>query len=164
MQLNQHEILKEWYDVMQAIEECGASEKLTDAVVKCGALGDSIKKLIDTELFAVDGWNNFCRVFELPEKYPDGYCFNGGHIVEFKLVDWFNPIMGVGMAAVSKEVWKKNVGEIDIKRVSINDIKSLIPYLCKKPHIKSGKNYLILCSFGASIVFDKNGLIHAGNI
>lgn len=28
--------------------------------------------------YLVDGWNNFCRVFEIPESYPDGYLFGGG--------------------------------------------------------------------------------------
>jgi len=47
MNLSKHEILKESYDVVQAIEECGASEKLTTAVVKASDLGESIDKLLD---------------------------------------------------------------------------------------------------------------------
>ena len=36
--------------------------------------------------------NNFCRVFELPDSFPVEFCFGGGHPVEFKIVDWFQPV------------------------------------------------------------------------
>ena len=62
------------------------------------------------EAYKVDGWNNFCRVFELPNKFPNTYCFGGGVPVGFKMVDWFNPVSGLDSPAVSKEVWKEKVG------------------------------------------------------
>lgn len=36
------------YNVIQAIEECGASEKHTNAVIKAGELLKEIEKLVDT--------------------------------------------------------------------------------------------------------------------
>lgn len=47
MRLDKHPILMEAHNVVMAIEECGASEKLTSAVIKASALAESIDKLID---------------------------------------------------------------------------------------------------------------------
>lgn len=44
--LSKHPLLMQAYDVIQAIEECGASTKLTDAVTKAGALLDAIDKAL----------------------------------------------------------------------------------------------------------------------
>ena len=104
--------------------------------------------------YVVDGWNNFCRVFELPERYPTGYCFGGGHPVNFQMVDWFNPVPGIGQPAVSKEVWRKEAGEIEIKSISIDELQeSLIPWLKEKQYVKPGRDYLVLCDFGAVLRF-----------
>ena len=47
----------------------------------------------------ITGKNNFCRVFELPNEYPKGFCFGGGHQVLFLIVDWFNPVNPMDMPA-----------------------------------------------------------------
>jgi hypothetical protein len=47
MNLSKHPILKQGYDVIQAIEECGTSEKLTHAVTLAGKLLDEIDNLVD---------------------------------------------------------------------------------------------------------------------
>ena len=104
--------------------------------------------------YQVDGWNNFCRVFELPEFYPNGYCFGGGHPVDFQMVDWFNPVPDIGQPAVSKEVWREKVGEIEIKEVSLGWLhENLISWVSEKQYVKPEKEYLILCDFGAAIRF-----------
>lgn len=104
--------------------------------------------------YLVDGWNNFCRVFELPEIYPSGYCFSGGFRVNFQMVDWFNPVPGIGQPAVTKEVWREKVGEIETKTVSIDELQSsIIPFLRKKKYASPGRDYLVLCDFGAALRF-----------
>ena len=104
--------------------------------------------------YLVDGWNNFCRVFEIPESYPEGYLFGGGKPVSFIMIDWFNPVPGIGQPAVTKEVWRKEVGEIETKEISINELQeSLIPWLLEKQYVKNGRDYLILCDFGAALRF-----------
>jgi len=45
--IDRHPILRQWYQTMQKIEECGASEKLTAAVIACGELGQQIDRLLD---------------------------------------------------------------------------------------------------------------------
>lgn len=40
----------------------------------------------------VNDINNFCRVFQLPSEFPEGFCFGGGLPTTFQMVDWFNPI------------------------------------------------------------------------
>ena len=47
MRLDRHPILLQAYDVCQAIEDCGASEELTHAVILAGELMDSIDALLD---------------------------------------------------------------------------------------------------------------------
>lgn len=48
MNLDKHPILMQGYKVIQVIEECGASEKLTNAVIKASELLNEIEKLVDT--------------------------------------------------------------------------------------------------------------------
>jgi hypothetical protein len=47
-------------------------------------------------MFMVNANQNFIRIFRLPEVYPEGYCFAGGHEVTFKLIDWFYPLDQTG--------------------------------------------------------------------
>lgn len=104
--------------------------------------------------YTVDGWNNFCRIFELPEHYPQGYCFGGGKPVNFQMVDWFNPVQGIPQPAVSKEIWREKVGEIKTKETDENELReTLLPWVMKKNYLKPGRKYLILFDFGAAITF-----------
>ena len=106
-------------------------------------------------IFKVDGWNNFCRVFELPDKYPSGFCFDGGHPTNFQMIDWFNPVSGLGTPACSKEVWKKEVGKIEVKEVDVDKLtEELAPWLRKKQYTVNGKKYLVICDFGATFIVD----------
>jgi len=83
----------------------------------------------------VDGCKNFCRVFELPDKYPSAFCFSGGVDVTLQIVDWFNPVM-----------------EDDAR--SWTDIKdSLVDFLQCKPYVIVGKKYLVLTDFDEAFVF-----------
>ena len=56
--------------------------------------------------FRVTDAHNFIRVFQLPNKYSSDYCFEGGHLVEIRLVDWFNPFE-------SSDFWDEKVKEFD---------------------------------------------------
>lgn len=47
MRLDKHPILMQGHNVIQAIEECGASEKLTRAVILAGELMNEVEKLVD---------------------------------------------------------------------------------------------------------------------
>ena len=75
MQLDKHPILWKAYEVCQAIEECGASEKLAQAVVKAGDLGNEIEKLVDRiaelEKKPVEDMNRRCQISVLREAADD---------------------------------------------------------------------------------------------
>lgn len=104
--------------------------------------------------YKVDGWNNFCRVFELPLNFPSDFCFNGGIPVQFKMVDWFNPVSGIPQPAVSKEVWRDKVGEIKVEEVEISELENtIIPFLKQKQYVKIGRSYLVLYNFGGATTF-----------
>ena len=45
--ISKHQLIKRAYEVCVAIEECGASEKLTDAAVKASALEADIDVFVD---------------------------------------------------------------------------------------------------------------------
>ncbi len=61
MQLDKHPILKQCYDVMQSIEDCGASEKLTHAVTLAGDLMSNINVLVDQLIIQ----NNIERLIDI---------------------------------------------------------------------------------------------------
>lgn len=104
--------------------------------------------------YKVDGWNNFCRVFELPAQFSSEFCFGGGIPTTFQMIDWFNPVPDLGQPAVSKEVWKKKVGDIETKEIGHDELGSfLIPWLKMKHYIKQGKDYIVICDFGACFTF-----------
>lgn len=47
MRLDKHPILMQGHNVVQAIEECGCSEKLTHAVILADELMNEVEKLVD---------------------------------------------------------------------------------------------------------------------
>lgn len=103
--------------------------------------------------YKVDGWNNICRVFELPNKFSDDYCFNPIPTT-FLMVDWFYPIEELDQPAVTKEIWKEKGREIEVKEVTIQELYDmLVPFLRKKTYIKSSHKYLVVCDFGATFLF-----------
>jgi hypothetical protein len=57
--LLRHPVISQCYDVTQAIEECGASEKLTAAVIKSGALMDRLHVFVE----------EYYKVLEECDKY-----------------------------------------------------------------------------------------------
>lgn len=107
-------------------------------------------------MFEVDGWNNFCRIFELPEKYSSEYCFGGGIDTNFKMVDWFNPVGELDRPTVTKEVWKEKVGEFKVVEISLETLKdNLSNFILRKQYVKKGRKYLFLSDFGATFIIDK---------
>ena len=111
---------------------------------------------MDKNIYIVDGWNNFCRVFELPEKFSSEYCFGGGIDTTFKMVDWFNPMDLGGQPTVSKEVWLEKVGKIETVQVSSDELKNkLLDFLIGKNYVKPNRTYILIANFGASFTFSK---------
>lgn len=104
--------------------------------------------------FQADLWNNFCMVFELPDTYPNDFCHGGGHPVNFQMVDWFYPCPDIGNAGVSKEVWRKEVGEIETHEIDADELSGiLLPFLREKKYLKPGREYIVMCDFGAVFKF-----------
>lgn len=87
-------------------------------------------------------YNNFCRVFELPETYPMGYCFLGGISVEIKMVDWFNPIPLEDIENNKIREWSEYK-------------KMLIDFLENKIYIRPGIKYLVITDFNEAFTFIK---------
>jgi hypothetical protein len=106
--------------------------------------------------YKVDMWNDFCRVFELPEKFSNEYCFGGGIQTTFLMVDWFCPV-GMGQTRVTKEFWEKEVGPIEIREIEDKWlIEELQPFLQKKRYTKPDRKYLVITDFGMTFLFSKS--------
>lgn len=76
--------------------------------------------------------NHFIRVYCLPEKLTNGYCFNGGNPITFLNVDWIE--------APEKEGREK-----------------LEEFLQSKCYVKPGVKYLVLSDY-APFTFQFKGL------
>ena len=106
--------------------------------------------------YKVDGWNNFCRVFQLPDTYPEEYCFHGPKQAIFNMVDWFNPVPEIPQPAITKVEWIKTVGEYTNKIITYQQLyQTIVPFVKTKTYIKPYKQYIIICDFGASIMLNK---------
>lgn len=89
---------------------------------------------------------NFGRVFELPEEYPEGFCFDGGQPVQMLMVDFLNPWpMGSLLIKTDKvpETWEEVV-------------PTLRPFLEQKSYLKPGRQYILITDFGESLMFSKD--------
>ena len=107
------------------------------------------------QIYAVDGWNNFCRVFRLPESFPDGYCFEGSRKTTFAMVDWFNPVPEVAITAVSKQVWEQEVGRIVAHKVDHAELSArLTEFIKRKTYFKQGSRFVVICDFGLCCLID----------
>lgn len=90
----------------------------------------------------ITGDNNFCRVFELPTAYPEGYCFGGGKPVMMAMVDWFNPIPAEDIRNNAVKPWPDYV-------------PLLREFLLQKNYVKPGRRYVLITDFGEALVFEK---------
>jgi hypothetical protein len=85
--------------------------------------------------------NNFCRVFKLPTKYPEGFLFGGGKPVVMVMVDWFG-VFPPDMLDDADRMWESGAHK-----------KALLEFLQQKRYIEAGSNYLVLTDFGAAFTF-----------
>lgn len=88
------------------------------------------------------GDNNFCHIFELPDKYPSDFCFGGGHPVAFQMVDWFNPIP-------EEDIWDDKVKNWQ------EYVPMLKKFLIDKNYVMPNKSYLLITNFGKAFIFSK---------
>jgi len=97
--------------------------------------------------FTVTSETNFCRIFQCPANYSEQFCFGGPIPHAFLMVDWFNAVP-TGMPSVQEREYP-----FEITIQELHDL--LVPWLKKKPYIRPGYTYLVLCDFGAAFTFSK---------
>jgi len=107
----------------------------------------------------VTGFNNFCRVFELPEKFSSEYCFGGGITTTFKMVDWFNPLP-LPQWAISEDQYKKLIESGDMEESPDHSAEytesteaDLIAFIQKKKYCINGRKYLVIFNFDHVLIF-----------
>lgn len=101
-------------------------------------------------MFKVTNENNFCRVFMLPAKFPSDFCFGGGWPVEFRMVDWFNPVpTSAFLPPPEYIVWKDGVCELSVEAAE-KLRNALREFLKDKRYRKPGCQYIVLTDYGDS--------------
>ncbi len=69
--ISKHPLIKQAYDVCQAIEKCGASPELTDAVTKACALMQGIANAMDSDPVALAGFDAASAIRSCMEEFPE---------------------------------------------------------------------------------------------
>jgi len=72
MDIGKHPLLKQCYELCLAIERCGASPELTDAVTKASALMNDIEKMTD----AVEYAKKFLSIHHWNDNAPGRGCWD----------------------------------------------------------------------------------------
>lgn len=130
------------------------ASQISDLEKKVGVIKNKI-----CESYEVDRWNNFCRVFMLPEKFSSNFCFGGGIPTNFQMVDWFNPVANIGSPGISKKEWLENFKNLDGMQttITLKELKdNLLPHLQVKTYVRTDRQYLVICDFGATFMFERN--------
>ncbi len=92
--------------------------------------------------FSID--KNFCRVFEIPNHFPEGFLFGGPKSIEFKMVDWFNPIPPTYYGPSSYG---------NLKSWEYYE-KMLQNFIRDKTYAKKGHKYLIITDFDRTTIVE----------
>jgi hypothetical protein len=114
--------------------------------------------------YQVNGFNNFCRVFQMPTEYPKGYCFGGGLPTTFVMVDWFNPVPELPQWAIPEKQYHELIKKGELvddgshsKEINSDELqKSLTAFLKRKNYVKATETYLVITNFGMSFTFSKS--------
>jgi hypothetical protein len=85
--------------------------------------------------------DNLLRVFLLPDTVSAEFCFGGGHLTTFILVDWFRPSADVS------EPW---------------DIEQIRAFIRGKMYYHPDRNFLALCRTGEAFLIDPPSKIIEG--
>jgi hypothetical protein len=87
---------------------------------------------------------NFLRLFEMPQKFPSGFCFGGGYPVRFQMVDWFGPID-------PQLFWEKK--EIDLDSdLNARKQEQLRTFIKEKLYYKLECKYLAITDYGDAFI------------
>jgi len=63
----------------------------------------------------------FVRIYRLPEKLSDGFCFGGGKPISFLNVDWFETSISDGPGALIEFVKRKRYYDRDARFLVLGD-------------------------------------------
>lgn len=75
----------------------------------------------------------FVRVYRLPAKLTDGYCFGGGRPITFTNVDWFEAVISEGQAGLVEFIKKKQYYDSSSRFLVIGDHPDLTFTIEAKP-------------------------------
>lgn len=111
--------------------------------------------------YKVTGFNNFMRVFEVPEKFSTEYCFGGGIPTNFQMVDWFHPVSGLPQWAVSEQKYNELIEKGELQKSENHETiidtvtleAELTAFINKKNYTREGRQYLCICNFGYAFMF-----------
>jgi hypothetical protein len=97
-------------------------------------------------MFTIHADTNFLRLFELPEQYPQGFCFSGGKPTTFVLIDWFNPFFP------QDGLWN---GPKTLTHDERNDlVAALTEFIKCKWYMKAGRKYLAMTDYNDAFIIE----------
>ena len=88
---------------------------------------------------------NFLRVFKVPNEFPKGYCFDGGHLVSFEIIDWFNAITPMDFQKV-ETVIEQSDDEYDKWVEVVRD------FIKGKKYFNPTFTYMVMTDYGAVFI------------
>ena len=83
--------------------------------------------------------DSFVWVFEIPQEFPGGFCFNDPIPVNFGMVDWFG-LSQYEESPIWTE-WGKDAQD------QVRD------HISKRQYAKNGKPLLVITSFGKTLIY-----------
>jgi len=63
----------------------------------------------------------FVRVYRLPERLTDGYCFGGGRPIPFLNVDWFEALVSEGRDGLILFISRKAYFDVNARFLVLGD-------------------------------------------
>ena len=104
------------------------------------------------EKYKVTYDRNFIRIIKLPERYPEDYCFGGGHDFIVRIIDWFNPHDQLKLA---------NEGNFILEGEKLFEHREEIrEFIKEKSWYLPEHDYLALTSYGDIFLIDPHKGLH----
>jgi len=98
--------------------------------------------------FKVTYATNFMRILKLPDEFPSDYCFDGGHLIGVRLVDWFNPFP-------QDELWAGESKELDSADPQYSEhVEKIKEFVKGKRYFEPKHTYVALTDYGDVFVIN----------
>lgn len=107
--------------------------------------------------------NNFIRIFKIPAVFPRGFCFGGGKLVQFEMIDWFNPYPAIPIytteEAVGSDLSRAFLpltdypnGELELTQDLREKLNTMLTEFIRKKNYNDGSDLLAITDYGDAFI------------